>query len=140
MIINWSIAFFVVAVLALSVITHEFGHWLYIYRKRGIKMKFKLYKDKGISNFGLRQFDKSGVLANIPLTPAEMKNTLIMGVMFGFVPVFFGMLALVNVTIIGYFLIPAYLGGCRRDFDKLIQIVKNEMELMNHAGRKDLGR
>jgi hypothetical protein len=116
---------------------HEVGHWVYIWRKRGVKMRFKLYKDKGLSNFGVRQFDDSGVLAANPLTSKEMKNTLMFGILFGFVPILFGWLTLVNITILGWFMIPGYLAGCRRDFDKLIKIVAQETELMNHAGRKD---
>jgi hypothetical protein len=133
--ISWGISLFVISVLALAVITHEFGHWLYIYRQRGIKMRFRLYKEKGLSNFGIRQFDDTGQLKEKPLTNHQMKYVLIMGIMFGAVPIFFGWVALINVSILGWFMIPCYFAGCKRDFDKLIDLVKKETEVLQNGKR-----
>lgn len=126
--ISWGISAFIVLVLLLAVIFHEIGHWLYIYRRRGVRMRFKLYKNKGLTNFGIRQFDDSGALSHLPLTDHELKNTLIFGIALGFLPVFFGWLALSKITILGWFMLPGYFAGCKRDFDKLIAIVKRETE------------
>jgi hypothetical protein len=131
--ISWGVAAFIICVLTLAIILHEFGHWFYIYRHRNIKMRFKVFKEKGISNFGVRQFDDTGQLIKKPLTNDEMKYVLMFGIIMGFIPILFGWIGLIKITILGWFLIPGYFAGCKRDFDKLIDIVKQETEVLKNG-------
>ena len=107
----------IVLTMLLSIIFHEYGHYLYYYindSKPRIKFSFKSWRNISIKV--------------IPLIPLKRKKALTMfsaGILFGIVPIIFS-----SIIFSGwyYLLLPIYMIGCKSDLNKIQDIVKEDLE------------
>jgi hypothetical protein len=112
--------FFIIAgvVLFIAIICHEFGHWLYIYRRKGYKMRPRWFRDPD-------KWFSWGIEMDYPheLTRPERINYMLFGIVFGFVPLFFAL----GFAHRGYILlIPLYVIGSHYDYKQLLEDIKEE--------------
>jgi hypothetical protein len=103
-------------VLLISIIFHEFGHWIYIKRQTSINMKLVF-----VFNWLKTRFEMQ--LPN-NLTNNQILNTALFGISFGLVPIlliiFFGKWHYY------VFLLPIYMAGCNHDIKEMFKIIKKE--------------
>lgn len=106
-----------VLILAVAMLAHEFGHWLYAVRNFPGKTKVKWHSEKW--KFGLRT-----IIYDVDLTNKQRLHFYGFGVFFGVVPIFFSMMANFGFTL----LLMAYMMCCQNDIDKLKEIIKKDIE------------
>lgn len=110
----------IVIVLVLAIIMHELGHFLWFWRNKGVGFNFQWFYNTW-TDFGIKS------VWNFHLTPEEEINSLLFGIFFGLCVVFGAILLTPHRFFI--FALPIYMGGCRPDLLRLVEIIKNQNKL-----------
>jgi len=116
MILPYNPIFIMILVLVISIILHEFGHWIYIKRQTGVSMKLVF-----VLNWLKTRFE---MVLPKGLTNHQILNCALFGICFGFVPIF--LLILYSQWTYYIFLLPIYMAGCNHDITEMIKVIKKE--------------
>lgn len=98
----------ILALLVISIVMHEFGHWFF-FRRIGKKVKFT-FEDLAISVGEDKDY--------VGLTLEQKKNLFLYGIFFGLFPIFF--LCLFNTLYV--WVLPLYFLGCKTDINNLREL------------------
>lgn len=106
---------FIITIIT-AIVFHEFGHWLYIERKKNISMELHFFY-KNIKSFGIF------FLYPKNLSLDEKINLYLMGIFFGLFPCFLFFLVPYNLT--GLIFV-VYFVGCDHDIQLLIKAIEEK--------------
>jgi len=110
--------FIMILVLVISIILHEFGHWIYIKRQTGVNMKLVF----------VLNYLKTRIEMVLPqgLTNHQILNCALFGICFGLAPIM--LIILWGQWTYYIFLLPIYMAGCNHDIKEMTKIIKKENE------------